>query len=302
VSRVVRWQPRLGLRLLAGAGRALNRAGLYAPPAAHVVEVFGTAAAGRAATIAADLTALDIQNRTIRRLLRDDPRGLENVTALVRTDADARLAAVWRDPTPLVLVSWHAGLTPAIAAVLERAAVPSLVVRSARDYPDGRYVQVAVTGSAPGGHTLALKQAADALRRGDAVVLALDAEGQDGCAAVCLGRVVSWRRGAFMLGRALGARLVPVLARWADDRRAIVVDVGDPLAAPSCTAADGARYEAELAQAAAAWLERYLRDHPGVMFLEMLDALRRAPRAASPEAGRYDPSRPPADTSSTSAP
>ncbi len=288
VERGGAWAPGPGLWLAAVVGSAGVRLGLEGAALGALRQLFPELPAAAARSAAADILALDLQNRLLRRFTRSTSRGLEWLAAREVSPADDAWGAI---TGPAILVSWHIGTTLAIAAGLLRRGTPALVVRHAEDYhaPNGT-LDVVVLGSDVERGALALKRAADRLRDGGIVVLALDGAGAGTAPVQCLGRQVRYRRGAFVLARLTGAPLIPVVARWADARRGrFRVEAWPPLEPAARMGESPAILETALAQAAAHQFERLVREQPGLLSVEALLTLAHAPyvdanAALAPEA------------------
>jgi lauroyl/myristoyl acyltransferase len=79
-----------------------------------------------------------------------------------------------------------------------------------------------------------------------------------------LGRTLPLARGAFALARIADVPIIPIVPRWRGT--AIEVEIGEPMR----LGADGER---GMAEAIAAWIERYLRERPGETSVFMLERL-----------------------------
>lgn len=152
--------------------------------------------------------------------------------------------------SPHVLAGFHLGAIPAVGALLEQ--LPGNVLALQLTALPRRRLTAGLVGRDRWQRAAAFRHALDALGRGDHVYLLADANVIPSTVDVTLfGRRVRLARGAFALGRLAGCPVVPVAARWRGDGIEIVA--GDPIPPGP---------EAEMAGAAAAWLERFVRDFP----------------------------------------
>jgi hypothetical protein len=175
--------------------------------------------------------------------------GMDPVRALV--DENEQLAAL---RPPVILGTFHTGALTAIGAALER--VPGRVLILRRASPLGRVPSPLFIEETDGDEqrrALVFHRALDWLAGGDSVFMPLDPEQAAVRLAVPFhGRALNLARGPFAIARIARVPIVPIVARWRGTRAEIVV--GDAIA-PSDD-------ESATATAAAAWLERYLRDSP----------------------------------------
>lgn len=162
--------------------------------------------------------------------------------------------------SPHVLASFHLGAIPAVGALLEQ--LPGSVrVLQLTTLPRQRLTP-GLVGRDRWARAAAFRQALDALARGDHVFVLADANVIPSTVETTIfGRRVRLARGAFALGRLSGCPVVPLAARWRGD--GIEIAAGDPIAPGP---------EAEMAAAAARWLERFVRESPGEIGTKFVDS------------------------------
>ena len=161
---------------------------------------------------------------------------------------------------PLIVVTFHVGPLLALGAALESSLGSVFApVEQRRDGDTEAHRE-----------RLRLQtfyDAAQVLRGGGCVVMALDPQDAVWIRVPFFGRTASLARGAFALSRMTGAPIVPVVTRWRGSRVELVS--GDPLDAP-----DGPDGEHAHAAAVARWLEDYLRTNPEEISLRILEWIR----------------------------
>jgi lauroyl/myristoyl acyltransferase len=152
---------------------------------------------------------------------------------------------------PAILAGFHLGPIPANCIVLEH--LPGEVLVMHLSSSQRKRLTIVAVGSDAWSRAQAMQRAVETLRRGGFVFLLVDANEVPSTIDVSLfGRRARLARGAFALARLTGAPVIPMAPRWRGTR--IEVVVGEPIPAADETA---------MADAAAAWLERFLRDSPG---------------------------------------
>ncbi|MFA4929031.1 MAG: hypothetical protein WC558_10980, partial [Patulibacter sp.] len=160
---------------------------------------------------------------------------------------------------PLVLAGFHLGPIPAVGALLERLPDRVLVLQLTA-LPRDR-IDVGLVGHDRWQRAAAFRRALDTLRRGRHVFVLVDANVFPSTVEVTLfGRRTSFARGAFALGRITGCPVVPVASRWRGGKIEIVA--GEPIPPGP---------EAEMAAAAARWLEAFVRESPEVIGQKFID-------------------------------
>jgi lauroyl/myristoyl acyltransferase len=178
-----------------------------------------------------------------------------------------RLAAL---RPPLVLASFHVGPYAAIGTALARLA-GEVVALDRGQFGRVPHVTVLPRGENAAARSRAFSGALSALRSGGFVFVNVDAfepEHLDEVSTIevpMLGRTLPLARGAFALARIAGVPIVPIVPRWRG--QAIDVEIGESMR----LGPDGER---GLAEATAAWIERYLRERPGETSVFMLERLR----------------------------
>ena len=254
------------------AGRAANHLRLHGPTAAELQALFPESDRSSLRRLAPRVTALEFRNRLLLESVRR--RGLEALAPLTVPDDSWRALA-----PPAILVSFHVGALYALPAALRALPAPALVIREGPFYEPPPGHSVAFTRGGVEQRAAVLSDAVRQLRASGFVILAVDRPGGAPTEPVaCLGRLVCFRRGAFALARITGAPVVPVTARWEKGRR-IRVEAHAVLARPSASADDAFAFEAELARAAATWLETYLRTSSDQLWLGSLFDFADAPPA-----------------------
>ncbi|HEX7808808.1 MAG TPA: hypothetical protein VF608_08785 [Thermoanaerobaculia bacterium] len=155
-------------------------------------------------------------------------------------------------PTPLILGTFHLGALPAIGAGLEILPANVLVVRSTPKVANVHDNLIIEMTRGDEQHRARLfHRGLQFLREGKYVFLPLDPEESTRVAAPFRGRTMQLARGPFAMSRITNTPILPLVARW--NGRRIEFVIGDVIPAGE---------EDVTAAAAAAWLERYLDEHP----------------------------------------
>ena len=205
--------------------------------------------------IAASIGALSERNEVFVRNLKRS--GTDAVRPLLEIpDAFAALGG------RCILITFHVGAVHAIGLALESLGRPVLALREGKLVPLRPPVVSCSTRGNDVARAAVFLRAVDSLKRGDIVCLAVDLTPGAPLQTTCLGRPLPLARGAFALARVTGARVVPVVARWTPNGMRLVV--GDALEGST---------EASLADAAARWLDDYLRESPEQVTLGLLREL-----------------------------
>ncbi len=242
--------PRTALALAGALGALRNGLSRRWPPPRALARLLGCSPA-RALRLAVAVGALEARNRTWAAL--EARHGRRRLRALVRwRSAPERL------PAPAILVTFHVGAFPALAAACD--AQPQrwqgLGWRRLR-LPAEAYAVERRAG--------ALREALDVLAGGGWVLGAADGEGGSAVTTRCLGRPLQLGRGVFALARASGAPLVPLTARWRGG--GVVVDADAAAALPASP------NEQQQADALAGWLSSLLLAHPDQVGLGLVQRL-----------------------------
>lgn len=227
--------------ILAPAGRLVRTM----PDGRDIREVLPQLSEREAKHIASRLLRMEARNHVLVRRLRDGGRA--RINGLLLNDTAPALPA----QPPLILGTFHMGPVHALGAALE--GTPLLALRNEGDGHNNQQRRAA-----------AFYHATARLRDGEIVLMALDPQRATRITVPFLGGALNLARGAFTLAHSLGVPIVPIVARW----RGMKIDVicGEKL--------DGSD-ERELAQSAARWLERYLRQNPAELSLRILDLMER---------------------------
>jgi hypothetical protein len=179
-----------------------------------------------------------------------------------------RSAAIHELRPPLILASFHIGPHQALAAVLRSLPADVLGIDRGQFRPRGDFTLLPA-GEDEWERARTFHRALAGLRAGAFVFVNLDAHHPDEfdvstIDVPVLGRTLPLARGAFALARLSGAPVVPLVARW--HGTAIEVVMGDAIPA--------AESERDMALAAGAWIDGYLRDRPGEISVFLLERLR----------------------------
>ena len=161
--------------------------------------------------------------------------GGAQIRALVRpNDAIARLRP------PMIIGTFHVGPILGLGVLTERLNGETMILRGS-------------VGSTEQQRAATFHRAIEALRAKGFIVMALDPYEAQRIAVPFFGRTLQLARGAFAMARIARVPIVPLVARW--DGNEIELVIGDAL--PSSDD------EQAMAEAAARWLEGYLREWPG---------------------------------------
>ena len=254
------------------AGRWANHLRLHGPTAAELQVLFPESDQRALRRLAPRVTELEFRNRVLLESVRR--RGLDALAPLTVPDDSWRALA-----PPAILVSFHLGALYALPAALRALSGPALVIREGPFYEPPPGHSVAFTRGGVEQRACVLRDAVRQLRARGFVILAVDRPGGALTDPVaCLGRLVRFRRGAFALARITGAPVVPVTARFEGGQR-IRVLAHAPLPRPAVSSGEALAFEAELAKAAAHWLETYLRAASDQLWLGSVFELVDAPSA-----------------------
>lgn len=245
LSREAVTHPRRAFALAAIAGALRNRMSRRWPSADEVRALLPNASASA-------IAAVDARNRVCARML--ERFGLDPLRPFVRNDAAFEAIA-----PPAIFGLFHVGAIHALGAAVERLGAPVLALRHGKLYTPRSPHQSASTENRAAAFYRALRH----LQRGGFVAIALDIIPAAEIEVRCLGRPFTLARGAFALSRMTGAPIIPLAGRWTRD--GVDVIAGEPL--------PRSESEQELADAAAAWLERYLLDAPAELTLGLLRRL-----------------------------
>jgi len=169
---------------------------------------------------------------------------------------------------PLILASFHVGPHQALAAVLRALPADVLGIDRGQFAPRGDFTLLPA-GEDEWERARTFHRALAGLRAGAFVFVDLDAHDPEEfdvstIDAPVLGRTLPLARGAFALARISGTPIVPLVARWRGT--AIEVVIGDAIPAVAS--------ERDMALAAGAWIDGYLRDRPGEISVFLLERLR----------------------------
>jgi lauroyl/myristoyl acyltransferase len=162
---------------------------------------------------------------------------------------------------PLIVVTFHLGPLTALGAALEASIGPVLAPVERRRVGDSAALRERR-------RTRTFYEAAQFLRAGGSVVIALDPYLASWIRVPFFGGTAPLARGAFALSRMTGAPIVPAVVRWRGTRVEVV-------AGETLEAADGPDREHALAATTARWLEDYLRANPEEISLRILDLMQR---------------------------
>ncbi|HEX5720567.1 MAG TPA: hypothetical protein VF179_30710 [Thermoanaerobaculia bacterium] len=243
--------PRSAFSVAGALGSIRNRLSRRWPHPEQVRTLFPSLPRSEAARVAWRIAALEARNRLLVECIRRE------VLPLVETpEAFATLRP------PLLLGTFHVGAIHALGPALEKLPGPVLALRQGRLYAAEPPVEVVSTEGDEQGRAAVFLRALNHLQAGGFVVTALDVVPGVGLAVPCLGRTLELARGPFALARLAGVPLVPLTARWQKGR--VKVALGEALTASG---------EAELAAAAARWLDSYLLEFPGELGLGLLRSL-----------------------------
>ncbi|HEX8253481.1 MAG TPA: hypothetical protein VF846_10055 [Thermoanaerobaculia bacterium] len=165
---------------------------------------------------------------------------------------------------PVIFGTFHIGPAHALGVAMERLTHEVLVLRrSVSAGAQRKNVRVVATGENDEQRALAFHRAASHLLGGGVALMALDPEHSARIATPFFGRTLLLARGAFALARVANVPIVPLVARWRGVR--IETVCGAPIAPAS---------EQAMADAAANWLDTYLRTCPGETSARVFELLR----------------------------
>lgn len=286
----------LALRSAAAFGRLARAVASLEPSIEEVSDAYGLRRSD-ATTVARTLSGRHQQTRLLMTLIQR--HGIEAFIRRVEFDDRALSALADRcTRAPVLFLTWHVGPLFALGCAFSRLGIPVLAIRRTNGwFPATPGVDLAATDGSSEKRAAAFAKGLSRLREGGIVLMAADARGFATTAPVpFFGRAVAPARGPFALARMTGVPVVPVVTRYTPDGK-ITLILGNP-SAPDGTEAD---VETALAATAMAWLESYVRRHPGELWLGTLRWLREAPRlqdAATISRAHRDPRVPP--TRSTS--
>jgi len=263
---VTRQMPATGVRLAEAAGWLCHAGHLWGAAPSEVSAVFPWLPDAGAARLARRLAAQDLKCRAYDRLLYSG--GVEAAASLLSRPHLARLEQRLADPGGQVLLDVHTGPISATSAALFLLGRTALIVRKSGRTTGVRGLEVVGLEGDDQHRAQVLRRGVEYLRRGHAVVLAAD--GWEGAATepvACCGRLVRFRRGAFVMARLSGASILPLYFRWGDGGR-IEVEAAEPIRA--ATGGDAVRQETEMATKVARWLEGRLLGRPDDLSLSLL--------------------------------
>lgn len=241
--------PRAAFSIAGALGSLRNRLSRRWPEPEQVRALFPALSRPEAARVAWRIAALEARNRLLVQCIRQGARPPVEVP-----EAFAALRP------PLLLGTFHVGAVHALGPALERLPGPVLALRQGRLYTGA--LEVMSTEGGEQSRAAVVLRAGSHLRAGGFVVLALDVVPGSGLAVSCLGRKLELARGPFALARLAGVPIVPLAARWRQER--VEVRTGEALAPAG---------EAEMAASAARWLESYLLESPAELGLGLLRSL-----------------------------
>lgn len=274
-DRLARVSLPLALRLADAAGRTASRLAHYGARRDEVAALFPDLPTARLEHIASQATADDLKNRVLERLIL--ARGHRVTFPLLDAAAPSAMRRLLAEHRTAVIATVHSGPLLAVGSTLELIGARALVVRVEPGHPVTPPLEAVWVQGEPNRAAYALRRCLDRLRAGVPVVVAIDGRvGTSTLPVPCLGRAVRFRRGAFMLARATGAPIVPVLVRWQPDRLSIGLDVDSPLLPGGLQNAD----EHELAAAAGRWLNARLTAEPERLSLTLHEMLLASPPVA----------------------
>lgn len=196
--------------------------------------------------LAARIGALNERNRVLVRCIVRC--GIEPVSPLVSISPELAILE-----GPNILATFHVGAMQALGPGLEQLSRPVIGFRLGRLYDTGPNLTMESVEGSTESRAASLVRAANHLRAGGFVSLAIDYVTDDFIETRCLGQTLRLAPGAFALARWSGAPIRPVVARWSSSM--IHIDVGQSIATPDD---------------AASWLERYLSDSPSELTLGLL--------------------------------
>ncbi|HEX2835827.1 MAG TPA: hypothetical protein VHW00_22655 [Thermoanaerobaculia bacterium] len=163
---------------------------------------------------------------------------------------DARIAKL---PHPLIIGTFHLGALAAVGSMFAELPSNVLVLRATPKFTKPLpHVTIETTRGDEQHRARVFHRAIQFLQDGHFVFVPLDPEESARLAAPFRGRTLQLARGPFALARITGAPILPMIARW--NGWSVELVLGEIIPASSD--------EAQLAAAAAKWLEDYLDRHP----------------------------------------
>lgn len=163
---------------------------------------------------------------------------------------DARITQL---PHPLIIGTFHLGALAAVGAMFEELPSNVLVLRATPKFTKPLpHVTIESTRGDEQQRARVFHRAIQFLQNGHFVFVPLDPEESTRLAAPFRGRTLQLARGPFALARITGTPILPMIARWNGSNVEFVF--GEIIPA--------SQDEAQLAAAAAKWLEQYLERHP----------------------------------------
>ncbi|HSK08631.1 MAG TPA: hypothetical protein VK911_03580 [Vicinamibacterales bacterium] len=271
-DRVTCFSPRTGLWLAGTAGAFCHAAGFYGPAATRITDAFPSLPPRQASRAARSLTRQDVCCRALDRLLQSDPSGLR-ASALLSPPHLERFAARVGDHAGVILLEVHSGPTVGTSLALQRMGRAALVIRMSQRGTCLPGFEVASLEGDEQRRAQALRRGVDWLRAGRPVIIAADSRTGTLTEPVpCLGCLVRFRRGAFVLARVAPAPIVPLFFRWGGGGSRIEMDAGPRIHPP--TFGTAVERETAMAMVVAGWLDERLRSRPTDLSLALLDWLR----------------------------
>ena len=214
----------------------------------------------------------DLARRCLQHAVKNDLvvilrtfRRMPEVLSLLRCHGAERLLELQRSGRPALLLFAHVGPRSGAAAALASLGIRATALRQGKGNVATDLEGIDAWKAAPGSleSQLFLKHATASLRRGGCVLLGIDGHlGKGHFIHPCLGRKMPFAKGIFALQEMTGAPVIPVYARWADDRR-IDCFFDDPL----CEGEAGQPLEL---QRVADWVEARLRFDPSQIRINKL--------------------------------
>lgn len=214
--------------LLAAAQVGAVALGVARGPRRAVTAVFPGLSPLRAWAVAATMESHQNVTKALRnQVIVAGPAWLERVVVVRGREILARLA---RDPRPVVVAVWHAGLVGALPAALAQCGRSGVMLHLHGEPAPYRSFEVVGTGVQPHERARALLRAVKTLRAGDTVIVVAGVGGADTphVEVPLLGRRVRVAPGVAMMARLANAAIVPVEVHLRRGR--IVVEVFEPLA------------------------------------------------------------------------
>lgn len=278
-DRLVTAAPRAGMRTTALAARFANRLGLYGVSSGRVARLLPGLDARTARRVAAAAASSTAASGRLTRAIR----GGHGRIAARLLDPGA-LGRFRRDVAGLsgaVVVSFHLGPFSAIRAAFDQTAIRCLYLQMDADGSARSDAETAAVGRDGDSMAAALWRARRWVAEGGvAVVLPDSGLGAPTAPLRCLGRSITFSRGAFALARIAGVPLVPIRCRWARGRTAVVERWPPEIPPPGGARDEGAGWEARAAQQVADRVGDWIGREPEALNLEWIALLERSPLAA----------------------